>query len=322
MAMTSQNINGKAAIYADTQNLGNDLSQKISVIELDLDNWPDDLPDINLISVYVEAVHRDYWESRIKEVVEGKIKKIPFPGVKPPDIVVNPVQEYAGSQKNAADIALVLDALDDLHTKRTDFVAVVSNDSDFVALYYKLQKVQARHSDRFIHNRGEAPFLLITHGNSGRSGRLDNLPQQNILQLPTGIESFETTSDPDITPPASTTVGEQTPADKPTPEVLAGAIASGIGYRHLYAADTGEHYIYTYRDAYHVIRSRYPQIPQHRLGHSEFSKWFYQEIWPIMKQHGATMVVTVNQNDPQDYSYRMTPEVRSELLKLQWTVHP
>ena len=182
--MVLQNTLYRAALYADTQNWGRTVAEKASVLEQALAAWPADLPKVTLVSLYVDADQEHYWQTVVENLFRyqagGAFQIVP------PEVEIYPVQRYSGlAKENSADIALVLDALDALLTGLADFVAVVSNDSDFVALYYKLQEIQERDPERFAGNpRGDAPFLLITHGNSGRSDQIDNLPGANRYHIP------------------------------------------------------------------------------------------------------------------------------------------
>ncbi|MGG5258171.1 NYN domain-containing protein [Phycicoccus avicenniae] len=57
------------------------------------------------------------------------------------DNAIRPMQQFDPSKgKNASDMALVVDAVDILHTQRPDAVAIVSSDSDFTPLVMHLRE--------------------------------------------------------------------------------------------------------------------------------------------------------------------------------------
>ena len=64
------------------------------------------------------------------------------------------------SSKNSADLAIARDALDDLLAKTVTQIAVVSNDSDFGALFVKVSEMTPSPAQ-------PTPFLWITVANQG-----------------------------------------------------------------------------------------------------------------------------------------------------------
>lgn len=348
--MVSAHTPEKAALYADTQNWGRTIPEKAAVLEQVLAAWPEDLPKVTLVSLYVDADQEHRWQSVAETLVEQQTGGA-FQ-VLPPEVVTYPVPNYGGLPKeNAADIALVLDALDDLLTGRTDYVAVVSNDSDFVALYYKLQDIQERDPDRFrFLHRDDAPFLLVTHGNSGRSPQINNLPDSSRYHIPiAGLlppdaappEPLPPPSAPPPPPPAREPLPTPRPApvapsptpalrrppaaaaspvlpasarpsitDELPPEEIAGGIASGIGRNHWDEYDNV--YVFGYTDVYNVVRGRWQYSREFSYDRAHFSRWFHEEIWPVMERLGG-MVGNAYANYPQQYRYRISPQVRGQL---------
>ena len=87
--------------------------------------------------------------------------------------MVHGIQRLSGQPtKNAADIALAIDALADFMAGATQFVAVMSDDSDFIALYAKLRLLA----------EGNAPFLWVLTARPGtRSTTIrDYFPNDHI----------------------------------------------------------------------------------------------------------------------------------------------
>ena len=331
--MTSANNQIRVSLYVDTQNLGKNDSERQSTITQTLREWPDNLTPPAAIILYVDGdtnIWEGIWENTVRDFRES-LPTIVRNTVRLPDADIRPAHRYSHNpNKNAGDLTLVLDAFYDILQDKTDFVVVLSNDSDFAALLYKLREVKNDNPTRINSpEHSEVPFLLINHANSGQSDQLKTgLPVQNRYQLPTKIEPFE----PDLnisgnadsaTRPLSTPVpanaNSQSLVDELTTEALAGSIASGVGERHRFVRDTGDNiFVFTYQDTFNVIRARWPHAQELQFRHPEFSEWFYKEIWPTMAQYGATMVNTGYREDPQDYQYIMTAEVRRKIQELPW----
>ena len=69
---------------------------------------------------------------------------------------INPYQQFAYTKgKNASDIALVIDAMDLLHSGRFDGFCLVSSDSDFTRLASRMreQAQRSRTENRCVRNR-------------------------------------------------------------------------------------------------------------------------------------------------------------------------
>ena len=88
-------------------------------------------------------------------------------------VVVHGVQRFSGQPtKNSADIALAIDAVADFMAGATQYVAVMSDDSDFIALYAKLRQLA----------NGNVPFLWVLTDRPGtRSTTIrDYFPKEHI----------------------------------------------------------------------------------------------------------------------------------------------
>ena len=88
-------------------------------------------------------------------------------------VMVHGVQHFSGQPtKNSADIALAINAITDFMDGATQFVAVMSDDSDFIALYAKLRQL----------TKGNTPFLWVLTDRPGtRSATIrDYFPNDHI----------------------------------------------------------------------------------------------------------------------------------------------
>lgn len=293
-----------ANIYVDIQNLGNGtFPERTEVIKGALDNWPKDLPRVTYIHAYIDSGEEHYWKNSFRTNLTSS-----FPNLK---IECHPVQKYNNSPTpgpNAADIALVLDALSDLMAPiPIDFAAIISNDSGFVSLYFKLVDLVRERKLRPMAQVNGIPFMLFTHDLSRLSPLIHENLGENVIHVgtksPTSKLEATGIQDPVASPQVALPLDNQThPTSHPAPqstrqslmeqytkEQLAGAVANGIGRRHWEAA-VGGVYTFTYKDVFNVIKSRWPESREATPGqHEFFSIWFRENLWPVMDRHGVTI---------------------------------
>ena len=135
----------KTGIYADIQNL-QDISREILVVLIR--RWPENVPPPGKLNLYVRADHADLW--RVWASHE-------FSDI---EVVVKGVQHYTlSATKNAADMAIAVDAISDFNHNRVNHVAVVSDDSDFISLYAKL--AEEVNGFDLTYTNGNIPFLWV-----------------------------------------------------------------------------------------------------------------------------------------------------------------
>lgn len=179
-----------AGIYIDVENLGSDEGVAKNIVRYALANWDLDLPPITSISLY-GCLNRSMWEASIKGIVsELQGRRGPFAGFEPAIQVLHKEFYSRNSGKNTSDIALALDACEDMLSGKVGFVAVVSNDSDFFPLHDKANSLKESPSPNFPHlrldtRRAGPPFLLINHpGNAGKSPTRNLIPATHLKTLP------------------------------------------------------------------------------------------------------------------------------------------
>ena len=133
-----------AGIYVDTENLREqDLAQ--DVISRTVSGWPDDYPPIASLSLYVRADKVALWRMWAEAT---------YPTLA---VRVRGVQHFSREMaKNSADLAITADAIGDLAAGDVSCVAVISNDSDFGALFVKVREMAAgigwEHTSIFVGN--------------------------------------------------------------------------------------------------------------------------------------------------------------------------
>ena len=142
---SSETPENRTGIYADIQNL-QDISREVLVVLIR--RWPDGVPPPGKLNLYVRADHADLW--RVWASHE-------FSDI---EVVVKGVQHYTlSATKNAADMAIAVDAISDFNHDRVNHVAVVSDDSDFISLYAKLAE-EVNGLD-LTYSNGNIPFLWV-----------------------------------------------------------------------------------------------------------------------------------------------------------------
>ncbi len=116
--------NPSTGIYADIQNL-QEMAKDILVLLIR--RWPRELPKPTKLNLYVRADHAHLWQVWASDAFREL------------HVTVKGVQHYSlAATKNAADMAIAVDAISDFNHSRVSHVAVVSDDSDFISLYAKL----------------------------------------------------------------------------------------------------------------------------------------------------------------------------------------
>ena len=133
---------GGSGLYVDIENLH---SSSQPVIRNLVENWPDKAPAPSRLTLYVRADQVELWRlwaaSRFSDL----------------KVVVKGTQHFSmTSTKNSADIAIATNAMADLILGRVAYVAVISDDSDFISLYAAI-----RDEPEIPLLDGKVPFLWI-----------------------------------------------------------------------------------------------------------------------------------------------------------------
>ena len=115
------------ALYVDTENLQ---SSAQALVETIIGQWPEGTPPLSHLNLYVRADRVSLWDAWASSR---------FPRL---TVTVTGIQHFTSAHsKNSADIAIAIDAVADFVMGTTQFVAVMSDDSDFMPLYSKLKRL-------------------------------------------------------------------------------------------------------------------------------------------------------------------------------------
>lgn len=255
-----------STLYVDVQNLGLDDGAAANVIGYVLGNWPDGYPRITAISLYTNPGDNERWKAILRDCVSKQMRRDrtwPFAGVQPRENVPA-MQQYSRSRaKNTADIALCLDACRDFLQEKTEFVAVVSNDSDFFVLYSKCQEWQADIAGGLASD-SDAAFVLVTHQGQRGGGLLSPnmaaIPPKFRWELPE--EAKES--------PASRIAAEEIARNL----VLKAEVGVGLMLEHFQGLMKEDQVL--------------QEHPAAGLESSEFESYFNENIWPLWMEWGVT----------------------------------
>ena len=163
-------------IYADIQNL-QDIAR--DVLQSLIRRWPESMPPPSRLNLYVRADHAHLWRVWATHA---------FPGI---EVTAEGVQHYSlAATKNAADMAIAVDAISDFNHKRVSHVAVVSDDSDFISLYAKLaEESDGMDPDGTVQS---TPFMwVLTDRMDTKSALLQEFFPQQYLHVVDRFAAFD-----------------------------------------------------------------------------------------------------------------------------------
>ena len=293
-------------IYADVQNL-----QEISrdVLKTLVSRWPDDMPEPTKLNLYVRADHQHLW--RVWATHQFKDM----------DVTVSGVQHYSlSATKNAADMAIAVDSISDLLHGYISHVAVVSDDSDFIAIFAKL----AEEADRDPNSDGRVPFLWVfTDRMDTRSMLLEEFfPPDYIhvvdLSAPTyEVEQTEEASDSNEHEDSRNEDKDEPAADRdrndqPQPErseqpLTRQALSEQIALQLIREMPVGK---FKSTDCQGTIHTRFPAHPLAQADGPAFGQLFRRDILPLLQRRGVRELG--NQRPRQ---YEMTNEAKRSLSR-------
>ena len=161
----------------DIENLKN-AEHARAVIETVVRDWPDDLPPVRRLYLYTPAGKTGLWGCRRAPARFTSL-----------EVRICGIQRFVRESKNSVDMVIVAVAVADFTTGVANHIAVVSNDSDFGALFVKIQELASRSGQT-----EQPPFLWINlSGGSGLSKETrDFVPEQLrwVVTSPQALEYF------------------------------------------------------------------------------------------------------------------------------------
>ena len=291
-------------IYADIQNL-QDIAR--DVLEMLIRRWPESMPPPSKLNLYVRADHAHLWRVWAAHA---------FPSIK---VAAKGVQHYSlAATKNAADMAIAVDAISDFNHERVSHVAVVSDDSDFISLYAKLaEESNGREPDG---TDSLTPFMwVLTDRMDTKSALLQEFFPRQYLHI---VDRFAPLSDEVDDEP-----GEQKDSTEPEVKVAQKEDAAPSTNGRRQKANTLREPNLTERiavqlirempvgkfkstDCQHIIRTNFPSHPLSAADGPAFGTIFRRDVLPFMEKRG---VKEIGSKNPRQYE--MTHEAKRSLAR-------
>ncbi len=289
-----------SAIYVDTENL-RESDHAQSVVAQVVANWPADRPPLGGLSLYVRADKAELWQLWAETE---------FPALR---VRVRGVQHFSNHRaKNSADLAITADAIADLITGLAGAVAVVSNDSDFGALFVKVRELAAQADTPDI------PFLWVTAPDAGGlSAEIEQfIPDRYRWDLSAALATPVA-----ATPPPAVSA-------KPPPNRLSEAVRPALPAASAAATISDETVAeellrqlpvgrFGASDAQKVVKDRWPKHPEVSSDTAKFGQFLGKSLWPQLAKRGVTMP---RKSSPR--VYEITHEAKNSLGRSQpdWSV--
>ena len=252
-----------AGIYVDVENLQEYAQPFLRFL---MSNWPADLPPLGTMYLYVRADLQIIWQMWATSQ---------FPNLK---IVVKGVQHVTRNiSKNSADIALCLDAVSDFLLNEVQFIAVISDDSDFVSLFGKIYELHTGRQG----NARETPFLwIMTDRDDTRSPVIKEFSPNEYIRV-FGIETEE--------PDALHNIPNQVSSTPVTNRNLNGISKRQDTTHEIAVAIINSLPLGTFKstDCQPIIRKQWPGHKMANLSGPRFGIQFSSDILPTLKEYGV-----------------------------------
>ena len=276
------------ALYVDTENL-RDPDYAQTVVDRVVANWPADRPPLSSLSLYVRADKAELWQLWAETE---------FPTLQ---VRVRGVQHFSNHwAKNSADLAITADAVADLITGQTGAVGVVSNDSDFGALFVKVRELAAQA------DAPEIPFLWITAPDAGAlSAEIEQfIPDRYRWDLSAALAA--------AAPAAPAPVVSAKPPRNRLPEAARPTLAPAITDAPVSDEAVADELLrelpvgrFGASDAQRIVKNRWPKHPEVASDTAKFGQFLGKNIWPLLEKRGVTMP---RKSSPR--AYEITPAAK------------
>ena len=261
----------QSAVYVDMENLAG--KGKELLIEL-LAKWPDKAPKPSVVHLYVRADQVGLWSVW----GDGRFRDV--------RIVPHGVQHYSNTNaKNSADVALVIDAITDLLIGATEHITIVSDDSDFLALYSAMiSRPDMPYPDE------APPFLLVVTRDKGKQSET--------------IHSF-------VPPEHLHVIGAGTPAKANSPKQANVASDKALDYEKMAQSITKELPVGTFKstDCQEIIKRSWAGHALAQADGAKFGTDFKAKIWPHLQKLG----VRIPNENSKPLKYEMTQQAKQQV---------
>lgn len=270
-----------SGVYVDVENLGTAAQEFIQTL---MNSWPDNkAPAPSLLSLYVRADQSALWrmwaESHFSDV----------------SVKANGIQHFSNTPaKNSADIAVAVDALSDFLNQRVAWVVVVSDDSDFIALYSKIRDERAARG----HQPCNVPFLwVVTDRPRTRSLFMQEFfPNSHVHTVPFPKKAH-------IATVKTASSSPETPARKAEKNRILEEIAKAI----IEQTPVGN---FRSTTCQRIIQSEWENHPLATTSGPSYGVRFSNELWPILERFG----VKKHHNNGRAIKYEITQSAKDAVI--------
>ena len=248
------------ALYVDTENLQ---SSAQSLVETIIGQWPDGIPPLSRLNLYVQADRVALWDAWTSSH---------FPRL---TVTVRGIQHFTSARsKNSADIAIAIDAVADFVMGTTQFVAVMSDDSDFMPLYAKLKDLGGI----------AVPFLwVMTDRTKTKASTIEDFfPNDHIHVVHVPATSIRASA-----------AGDEDESDSKLWPGMAEIIIQEIPVGPFKSVECQP-----------IIESGWPTHPLVNMPGQQFGVEFANKLWPILEGRGVKLLRT------KPRKYEMTSEAK------------
>ena len=279
----TSHVSDRAGLYIDAENLQNDGQDLVEAL---ISNWPDTVPRLSRLTLYVRADWVEMWKLWATSR---------FPDL---HVTVRGVQHFSfSSSKNSADIAIATAAVADLLLGRISHVVVMSDDRDFISLYLAIRDELGASED----SAGKVPFLWVItsrkHSVSETAKQFFPPALLHVLSVDSGLAES----------PDAPAVGISTNSSirqKEWDDIWAQMAMSVV--------ETIPVGAFKSTDCQAIIKQQWPQHPMASATGPAFGTEFQKQIWPILREWG----VTIPNPGKKPIRYEMTDIAKKALSEI------
>lgn len=271
----------QSTFYVDIENLMENAKQALTAA---IENWPEGFPTAGVLKLYVRADQTELWRLWASNA---------FPSV---EIQVKGVQHYTFTgSKNSADLFLALDAFADLLKHRTEYVAILSDDSDYASLFSAIKQ------EIVPENNAALPFKwFMTSRSNTRSSLLTDFfpaqyvhtidwgPRSHVTELPAREKPVIKPIEPPVIKQMETPIIKQLeppvikPVEPPPERVI--SEEERIARAIIQEIPVG---LFKSGDCKKIVARIFPQHHLSKVDGVIFGTQFSKSIWPILERYGV-----------------------------------
>ena len=201
--------------------------------------------------------------------------------------------------KNSADIAIALDAATDFLKQKVHYVAVLSDDSDFISLFAKIREEHTTSGNP----KGRVPFLwIVTDRDKTKTPNLERFFPGECVHVAQSLVEDSKLSKLDVDNSL-----QNSPANKPD---RTGTITDEIESVARAIISETELGPFKSTDCKAIVKRVIPNSTLGSLPDNQFGKQFLDNIWPKLELYGVEWLGT------KPVKYEMTQIAKDYLRKV------